>query len=151
MKTDKVSITNEQLNLFVVCGKHYVNDAPDSVLKTAVEYVLEPAVKRLKKYERGAELLRLKYCKKTATKHIDYDKNKQLQYTEDDYKNLLNALDDLSEIEIELPACIVSMNEVPEEGLTYDIRRAFEGIVIPKRENKFEEEEEEHTTQEDPD
>ncbi len=152
MKTDTISISNEKLNTFVLCAKHYLMDAPDSELKTAAEDVLEPAIKKLKKFERGLELLRLKYCKKTATKHIDRDRNKEYQYTEDDYKNLLGAIDDLSELMVKIPTSIVDLDGVPQDGLSSDILRAFEGIIIPKKTRKFEnfkdEEEEEEEEEE---
>jgi hypothetical protein len=132
MTTDKTQITKEQLNLFVVCGKHYVTTAESSVLKENVNALLPSAIKKLKKVEREKELWRLNLCKKTSSKHIDRDKNGMYQFTQEDNVKLLEEFDKIDGEFIEVLSCIVS--EFPEEGLTYDIRKAFEGIVIPKTE-----------------
>lgn len=129
---ENVTITKEQLNLFVVCGKHYATNAKPSVLKSTVSELLPIALKKLKKVERQKELTRLNLCKKTASKHIDLDKDGRYQFTEEDNIKLLERFDDIDEETVEMPCIIVS--EYPEEGLTFDIVRGFEGIVIPKQE-----------------
>jgi hypothetical protein len=140
------NITKEHLNRFVAVGKHYASTAEDSELKAAVMDVLEPAIKRLKKSERQRELMRLKLCKKTSTKHIERDKFGNLIFTEADNIKLLEEFDAIDAETVELPCEIVE--DFPEEGLTYDTRMAFEGIVIPKVQRKFDNEEEEQPAEE---
>lgn len=129
---DTTTITKEQLNLFVVCGKHYVTNAKASVLKSAISELLPTALKKLKKVERQKELARLNLCKKTASRHIDLDKEGRYQYTEEDHARLLERFDEIDEETVEMPTIIVT--DYPDEGLTYDLRRGFEGIVLPKAE-----------------
>lgn len=133
METTKIS--KEKLNKFVVCAKHYVsaNLASKSILWINCDTLLEIAIKKLKKVDREKELVRMKYCKKTATKHIDMTKDGKFQFTEEDNKKVLDEFDRIDGEEIEMPCMIVS--EFPEKGLTYDIRDAFKGIVIP--DNKY--------------
>lgn len=128
-------ITKEKLNLFVACGKHYVSNANESELSKAVEAVLEPAIKKLKKVERQQEIARLSLAKKTSSKHIERDKYGNNLFTEADNIKLLEKIDEINAEEVDLPIDIVE--DYPSEGITYDIRQAFEGIVIPKIARKF--------------
>lgn len=126
----KISITKEQLNLFVVCGKHYITSIEEkSLLWHAINSIVPLAIKKLKKVERQKELVRLSLCKKTSSKHIDMDKNGRYQFTEEDNLKLLEKFDEIDAELVELPTNIIT--EFPEEGLTYDLRKGFEGIVIP--------------------
>lgn len=129
------TITKEKLNNFVICGKHYATNNAESVLKATVEALLEPAIKRLKKVEREKELQRLKLCKKTSSKHVERDRNNNLIFTEADTISIMEKFDEIDQQTIEFPQDIVK--EFPEDGLSYDIRSAFEGIVIPKIARKF--------------
>lgn len=137
------TITKEQLNLFVVCGKHFVTAQMDTKdtnpLWGAVNSILPVALKKLQKVERQKELTRISLCKKTASKHIDTDKNGRYQYTEEDNKILLEKFDTIDQETVIIPTEIIE--EYPTDGLTYDIMSAFEGIVIPATKRvKFEEE-----------
>lgn len=127
METTK--ITKEKLNLFVVCGKHYINNTKKNDLWGAIDFVLPQMVSLLKKVEKKKEFVRLKLCKKTATKHVELDRNGRYQYTEDDNIKLIDLLEEIDNELVDVPVMIV--NEYPEDGLTYDLRKAFEGIVIP--------------------
>ena len=131
-----VTITKEKLNKFVVCGKHYVtaNMANKSLLWIHVDTLLETAIKKLKKIEREKDYVRMKYCKKTATKHIDLSKFDKYQFTEEDNTTVLKEFDRIDAEEIDFPCMIVPKGQYPEKGLTYDIRDSFKGIVIAENE-----------------
>lgn len=134
MKTTE--ITKEELNLFAVCAKHYLNnydgDRKANPLVRSIESILPGMMKQLKKVERQKELSRVSLCKKTASKHIEYDKSGRYQFTEEDFKKLEVQLDKIDQEKIKVLEVVIE--EFPEEGLSYDIRQAFEGIVIPKTE-----------------
>lgn len=130
-------ITKEHLNLFIVCGKHYVNSVPaekrkENPLVPVIESVLPGMVKQLKKVERSKELFRISLCKKTAANYIEHNKNGDYQFTDKDLIKLTEELTKIDEQTIKVPCVIIE--EFPEEGLSYDLRQAFEGIVIPKGE-----------------
>jgi len=127
METTK--ITKERLNLFVICGKHYINNTPKNNLWGAVDTILPNMVSLLKKVEKKKEFIRLNLCKKTATKHVELDKNGRYQYTEDDNRRLIERLEEVDNELVDVPVIIVE--DYPSDGMTYDIRKAFEGIVIP--------------------
>lgn len=134
MQTLKTEVTKEQLNLFAVVGKHYLNanNKKKSVLWVAVNELLPIAIKKLKKIEREKDLIRMKYCKKTATKHIEMDKRGSYMFTEDDNKKVLEEFDRINDEMIEMPTLIVPKGEYPESDLSFDIREGFKGIVIPE-------------------
>jgi len=127
METTK--ITKERLNLFVICGKHYLNNTPKNNLWGAVDTILPHMVALLKKVEKKKEFIRLSLCKKTGTKHVELDKSGRYQYTEDDNKKLIDQLEAVDNELVDVPVIIAE--NYPEDGLTYDMRKAFEGIVIP--------------------
>lgn len=134
---ETVKITKEQLNIFVVCAKHYIsaNISKKSQLWINLDNLLPLATKKLKKVEREKDLVRMKYCKKTATKHLDFNKTGNYQFTEEDNLKVLEEFDRIDAEETELPAgFIVPKGEYPEKGLTYDIRNSFKGIVIDRNE-----------------
>lgn len=136
MTPDKITITFEQLNLFVLCGKQYASSAEESILKIAVEELLPVALGKLKKYEQSLEKIRARYAKKTASKHIERDKYNNYQFTEKDLEDLTEAVNKTSLETTDLPYNIID-GEYPTDGLTWDMRMAFEGIVIPKIKRKF--------------
>ena len=137
--TDKTTITKEQLNTFIVAGKYYLNDREESELTKAIESILPEAINKLKKVERQRDMFRISLAKKTASKHIELDKNGRHQYTEDDTKKIWDKMDEIDKEEIQIHACIVT--EYPTEDISYDMKRAFSGIVIPELNiPKFEEE-----------
>ncbi len=133
---ETVQITKEKLNKFAAGGKFYIskNMAKKSVLWINVDSLLELATKKLKKVEREKELVRMKYCKKTASKHIEYSKTNQYQFTEDDNVKVLDEFDRIDAELVDFPQMIVTKGEYPEKGMTYDIRDAFKGIVIAENE-----------------
>jgi len=137
METTK--ITKAQLNLFVLAGKQYVNafQKKKSKLWIAIDTILPKATKLLERVEKERELARVNQCKKTATKHIEYDKNGRYQFTEETYKALQEKLDAIEESEVTIPKIIVAKGEYPELGLSYDFRQAFQGIVIPEPDYKL--------------
>jgi hypothetical protein len=140
MTTDKTTITKEKLNLFVVCGKHYITNAENkSELWHAINSLLPVAVKKLQKVEREKELFRLSICKKSSSKHIEMDKHGRYQFTEEDNKKLLEKFDEIELETVTIPCHVIE--EFPEEGLSYDMRKGFEGIVIPATEEVVFEEE----------
>ena len=126
-----VKITKDKLNLFVICGKHYLNNNKKNMLWGALDTILPQMVNKLKRVEKQKEFVRLQLCKKTASKHVELDKNGRYQYTEDDNKKLINELEAIDNELVDVPAIIIPETDVPEEGITYDMRKAFEGIVIP--------------------
>lgn len=129
METTK--ITKEKLNLFVICGKHYLNNTKKDKLWGAIDLVLPQMITQLKKVEKQKEFIRLGLCKKTATKHVELDKNGRYQYTEEDNKKLINKLEEVDNELVTVPCIMIEDKDIPEEGITYDMRKAFEGIVIP--------------------
>lgn len=154
---ETVKITKERLNLFVVCGKHYVsaNNSKKSLLWINLDSLLELAIKKLKKVERQKELVNMKFCKKTASRLIEYDKQGRYQFTEEDRIKILSENDLIDQEEIDIPCMIVPKGDYPEKSLTYDVRNAFKGIVIPADEyagiedlKKFLEEENERVEEE---
>ena len=139
---ETTEITKEKLDRFVLCAKHYVNNnkrhmidgnknRTENVLWIAIDSILPKMVTKLKKVEKEKEFLRLNLCKKTATKHVDLDKNGRYQYTEEDNVTLINKVEQIEKQIIKVPSMLIAEDSVPEEGLTYDMRKAFEGIVIP--------------------
>ena len=147
MKTDKVTITKEQLDLFVRAGKAYCSTLGESIIKANIEEILDVAIKKLKKVERQAEMYRLKYAKKTSSKHIDRDKHGNYQFTEEDMNSLQNDLDAMNEELVTLPCLIVEKKDIPDD-LSYDLRNAFAGIVLPKKSITIEFEDEDEKSNE---
>ena len=140
----KTKITKEQLNLFVVCGKHFIMnvDSDNNPLVSAIEDILPEAIEKLKKVERQKNLYRISLAKKTASKHLELDKHGNHMYTEEDTKKIWAKLDEIEKEEVTISTHVIE--EHPSEGMTYDIKMAFSGIVIPKINiPKFEEEVEE--------
>jgi len=137
METTK--ITKSQLNLFVVAGKHYVNanQKKKSKLWVANDTILPKATKLLEKVEKQRELARVNLCKKTASKHIEYDKNGRYQFTAEDFKTLQEKLETIDDEMVTIPTMIIPKGEYPELGLSYDFRQAFQGIVIPEPDYKL--------------
>lgn len=137
--TETTQINKEKLNLFVLTGKHYLNSntKKKSRLWMAVDTILPKATKLLTKVEKERELARVSLCKKTASKHIEYDKNGRYQFTAEDFKILQEKLDAIDEALVTIPTMIIPKGEYPELGLTYDIRQAFQGIVIPEPDYKL--------------
>lgn len=135
-------VTKEQLNLFVICGKHYLNELKEpSELSKAIETVLPEAIKKLQKVERQRDMFRISLAKKTATKHLDLDRQGRYQHTEDDTLKIFAKMEEIDKEEVNLHSTIIE--EYPDEGLSYDIRQAFQGIVIPaKLYPKYKDEEE---------
>jgi len=136
---ETVKITKAQLNLFVVAGKHYVNanQKKKSKLWIAIDSILPKATKLLEKVEKERELARVNLCKKSASKHIEYDKNGRYQFTEEAFKSLQEKLDVIDAAEVTIPQMIIPKGEYPELELSYDFRQAFQGIVIPEPDYKL--------------
>lgn len=136
--TQTTQITKEKLNLFVITAKHYLNSTKKkSKLWIAIDAILPKATKLLAKVEKERELVRVNLCKKTASKHIEYDKNGRFQFTAEDYKTLQEKLDAIEEAMVTVPTMIIPKGEYPELGLTYDVRQGFQGIVIPEPDYKL--------------
>jgi hypothetical protein len=137
METTKID--KAKLNLFVLAGKQYVNSfqKKKSKLWVAIDTVLPKATKLLERVEKEKELARVNQCKKSASKHIEYDKNGRYQFTEEAYITLQTKLDAIDEAEVAIPKLIVPKGEYPELGLSYDHRQAFQGIVIPEPDYKL--------------
>ena len=148
--TDKTKITKEQLNLFIVCGKHFIMnvDSENNPLVPAIEAILPEATEKLKKVERQKNLFRISLAKKTASKHLEVDKHGNHMYTEEDTKKIWDKMDEIDKEEVNLTCNVIK--DHPSEGLSYDIKMAFSGIVIPKINiPKFEEDEEEKEVEND--
>lgn len=133
---NNAEITKEKLSLFVACGKYYINanQANKSLLWICIDSLLELGTKKLKKIERERDFVRMKFCKKTGSKHIEYDKRGSYQFTEEDNKKVLEEFDRIDSETLEFPTMIVPKGEYPVKGLSYDLRQAFKGIVIPANE-----------------
>lgn len=133
---DTIQITKEKLNLFVVVAKHYVNtmQSKKSALWVACNALLELGLKKLKKIEREKDLVRMKFCKKTASKHIEFDKKGNYQFTEEDNIKVLTEFDRIDAELVEFPTMIVPKGEYPQLGLSWDIRNGFNGIVLDPNE-----------------
>jgi hypothetical protein len=144
---EKTTITKEQLNIFVLAGKHYLIDREKSELTEAIEAILPEAFKKLKKVERERDLYKLSLAKKTNSKHIDLDKNGRYQHTEEDTKKIWEKMDEIDREEVKLSSHVI--DKYPTEDITYDMKQAFQSIVIPAiivTETEEEEEEEEEET-----
>lgn len=130
---ETIEITKEKVNKFVVAGKFYINAniAKKSVLWVNVDTLLETYIDKLKKIDRERDYVRMKFCKKTNTQHIEFTKNGSYQFKEDDNKKVLDEFDRIDKELVEMPILIVPKGQYPEKGLSYDIRDAFKGIVIP--------------------
>jgi hypothetical protein len=144
---EKTSIKKEQLNLFVWAGKQYLIDREESELTKAIESILPEAINKLKKVERDRDLFRITLAKKTGSKHLELDKNGRYQHTEEDTKKIWEKMDEIDEQEVKLSSHIIK--EYPTEDISYDMKRAFQSIVIPampviEEDEKEEEEEEEN-------
>jgi len=136
--TETTQISKEKLNLFVLTGKHYLNGTKKkSKLWVAVDAILPKATKLLTKVEKERELTRVNLCKKTASKHIDYDKEGRYQFTAEEFKTLQEKLEVIDEAMVAIPTMIIPKGEYPELGLSYDIRQAFQCIVIPEPDYKL--------------
>lgn len=137
----KTEITKEQLNLFVLAGKAYLHDREPSQLTMAIESLLPEAIKKLKKVERDRDMFRISLAKKTASKHLELDKNGRHQYTEEDTKKIWARMDEIDAEKITMHSCVVV--DYPTEDITYDTKRGFQSIVIPAMNIEFTEEEQE--------
>jgi hypothetical protein len=130
--TTMKTITNEQLNLFVLCAKHYVNNSPKSKLWYAVDKILKGALKQLKKVdERKAEKKReraIKLEKGVFDLRLDgtfkYDLEGERLLVED-----LNAIDQET---VEIKTHVITDYDDDPKLISFDMRNAFEGIVIPE-------------------
>lgn len=122
-------ITNERLNLFVLCGKAYVNGNPKSKLWFAVDKILKIALKLLKKVDQRKEEKRMEFASKKEKGIFDLNPNGGWQFTDESWKKLVEALQVIDEDLAELPTHIVT--EYDEKALSFDLRANFEGIVIP--------------------
>lgn len=126
---NKTEITKEQLNLFVWAGKQYLINREESELTKSIESILPEAIKKLQKVDRARDLFKVSLAKKTNSKHIDLDKNGRYQHTEDDTKKIWAKMDEIDEEIVTISAHVVS--DYPKEDITFDMKRAFQSIVIP--------------------
>ncbi len=128
------SITNERLNLFVTCGKHYLNNTKKSKLWFAVDKILKGAVKQLKKVNERKDEVRREFALKLDKGVFDTNENGTFKYDVEGNKKIVAAL-----AVIDAETCEINTHIIPEgqyddnpELLSFDIRNAFEGIVIPE-------------------
>lgn len=128
---DKTTITKDQLNLFVWAGKQYLVNREESELTKAIESILPQAIKKLQKVERQRDLFKISLAKKTNSKHIDLDKNGRYQHTEDDTKKIWDKMDEIDAETVTLNCHVVPDKDYPKEDITFDMKRAFQSIVIP--------------------
>ena len=128
------TITNEQLNLFVVCGKHYLNTAPKSKLWFSVDKILKIAIKKLKKVEDKKDDLRRECALKLDKGVFDTKENGAFKYDVEGQKKLIAGLLLIDEETLEIPSHIVPEGEYNDDPklISFDVRNAFEGIVIPE-------------------
>lgn len=133
---ETVQITKEKLNKFAVAGKYYhtKHNASKSQLWMAIDALLELAQKKLKKIEQQKDLTRVQLCKKDKSQYIEYDKKGGYQFTEEKYKELVEKLNIIDNELVEMPIQIIPKGQYPEKDLTFDLRDAFRGIVIPAQE-----------------
>jgi len=126
-----MNITNEQLNIFVLCGKAFTTNTPKSKLWFAVDKITKVAHKKLKNVEREKEAKRREFAMTKEKGIYDLDDKGQFQFTPDGLNNLLKAFEEIDQKEVEIPIHIIPAGEYDEKTLTFDVRQAFEGIVIP--------------------
>jgi primosomal protein N' len=143
---DKTTITKEQLNLFVFASKQYLSNTEESDLSKAIEAILPSAIEKLKKVDRKRDLFKISLAKKTNSKHIDLDKNGRYQHTEEDTKKIWAKMDEIDKEEVMISCHVIE--KYPTDGITFDMKRAFQSVVIPAMpvveiEQEEEEEEEE--------
>lgn len=136
------SITNEELNFFVLAGKAYLNTAPRSKLWYAVDKLTKIGIKMLKKVEREKDAKRREFALTLDKGVYDTKDNNEFKYNVEGHKKLVDALNVIDESQIDFPIHIVSEYDNDPKIISFDIRRAFEGIVIPEITDPYEENEE---------
>jgi len=127
-----MNITNERLNLFVVCAKHYLNNSPKSKLWYAVDKILKIALKMLKKVEAKKLEKKREHAVKLDKGVFDVYENGTLKYTVEGEKKLAEDLEAIDQETCEIPTHIIpeGLYDDDPKVLSFDIRNAFEGIVI---------------------
>ncbi len=126
-----LTITNERLNLFVFCAKQYLNTTPRSKLWFAVDKILKIAIKKLKKVEERKNEKRRDHALKLDKGVFDTKDDGSFKYDVKGHKDLVADLLLIDEDTVEVPVHIIPDGEFDEKLLSFDIRNAFEGIVIP--------------------
>ncbi len=128
-----ITITNERLNLFAICAKQYLNTSPRSKLWFAVDKILKIAIKKLKKVEEKKNEKRRDHALKLDKGVFDTKDDGSFKYDVTGHKALVVDLAAIDEETVEIPVNIVPDGQFDENPkfLSFDIRNAFEGIVIP--------------------
>jgi hypothetical protein len=128
-----MKVSPDKLNRFIIAGKHYASVTPLSKLRIAVEKILQPSIKKLKKVEEKKNELRREYALKLEKGVFNLDANGNLKYDEQGLKNLnekLSEFDDNPDNEVEITPHIIAEGDYDEAQLSYDMRTAFMGLVI---------------------
>lgn len=126
------TITNERLNLFVLCGKHYVNNAPKSKLWYAVDKLLKIAIRMLKKVDEKKNEKRMDRAVKLDKGVLDLTIDGSFKYNLEGHKLLIAELRAIDDETVEMPTHIVTEYDDDPKLISFDMRNAFEGIVIPE-------------------
>lgn len=129
-----IKITKEKLNLFCLCGKAYLNMSPKSKLWYAVDKVLKKALKLLKKVEEEKNTARREFALKKDKGVFDTAEGGVFQYSAADHEKLIERMSKIDEEEVEIMSHIIPVGEYDDDPkvLSFDMRNAFEGIVIPE-------------------
>jgi len=132
--TDKTTITNERLNLFVVVGKHFLSNPkkfPKSDLWYAVDKLVKKGLKKLKKVEEEKQKKRREVAVKLDKGIYDLTADGNFKWTDENYEKHVAACAEIDEKEVvDFEPHIVNVYDDSE--FSFDIRNAFEGIVIPE-------------------
>jgi len=127
------TLTNKQLNLFVICGKQYLNTAPAKTkLWYAVDKILKKSLKKLEEVDEIKNEKRRDHALTTDKGVFDTNENGTFKYTLAGNKKLMSELTEIENKEVEIDTHIVTEYDDDPKILSFDIRRAFEGIVIPE-------------------
>ena len=126
-----ISLTNEKLATFYMCGKAFINSSPRSRLWYAVDKVMKAAEKKLKKVEALKEEKRREFAMKKDKGIYDLTPDGKWQFDQEGHKKLTEALEVIDETVTEISVQIIPEGEFDEKTLSFDLRNNFEGIVIP--------------------
>lgn len=124
------TITNEKLVSFCFHAKAFINSTPKSKLWFACDKILRIALKKARKTDQEKDERRRENALMKDKGLFDLDDKNQFQFTKESEKKLLEEFKVIDEKTIELETHIVT--DFDDSKLSYDMRTAFEGIVIPE-------------------
>lgn len=126
-----IKISNDRLNIFVLCAKQFCNTTPRSKLWYAADKICKIALKKLKKTNRLRDEKRREFASKKDKGIYDLNDQGGWQFDENGFNKATAAMIEIDEQEVELPIHIIPVGQFDEKALSFDMRDHFEGILIP--------------------